>query len=106
MKSRVMYVELKSGYADNGPAWITRVTFSKTVKTVYFHGKALQRGAGRGISGNYFNVETGEEYWVSGIKTSSSNRHWAGSGAITIEADVRKEYLALAGKAGVGKRAV
>ena len=106
MKSRVMYVELKSGFADNGPAWIARVSFSKTAKTVYFHGKALQRSAGRGVAGNYFDVETGEEYWVSGIKADNSNRHWAGSGAVEIEPDARDEYLAIVGKSGGRKRAV
>lgn len=26
-RSRIMYVELKSAYSDNGPAWIGRVFF-------------------------------------------------------------------------------
>jgi hypothetical protein len=29
----IKYVELKSGYADNGPAWIGRVKNSKTGNT-------------------------------------------------------------------------
>jgi hypothetical protein len=31
-----MYIELKTGYQDNGPAWIGRVKFSKTGQTIYF----------------------------------------------------------------------
>ena len=62
-----MYVELKSGYADNGPAWITRVRFSKTGRTVYAKGRTLRRVRG-GIEGNHIDVETGEEFWVSGVR--------------------------------------
>src|SRR5262245_5530489 len=37
------YIELKSGYADNGPAWIANVSISKTGRTIYFNGRALKR---------------------------------------------------------------
>lgn len=30
MQPGVMYIELKSGYSDDGPAWIGKVEFSKT----------------------------------------------------------------------------
>jgi hypothetical protein len=36
MKDRIMYVELKSGFSDDGPAWIGKVKFSKSGQTVYF----------------------------------------------------------------------
>lgn len=90
-----MYIELKTGYSDNGPAWIGKVTFSKTGKTIYFNGQAFKRIKGSGISGNYFDIETGDEYWISGIKKDSQNRHWAGSGKISIEEDVVDEYKKL-----------
>lgn len=61
-KTRIMYVELKSGYANNGPAWIGRVTFSKIGKTIYYRGKTLQSSGRQGIGANYFDVETREEY--------------------------------------------
>jgi hypothetical protein len=38
----IRYVELKSGYHDDGPAWIARVLVSKPGRTVYFNGKALK----------------------------------------------------------------
>src|SRR5262245_37147070 len=94
-KTRIMYVELKSGYGDSGPARIGRVTFSKTATTVYYGGRQLQRAKGRGSAGNYFDVETGEEYWVSGVKRDRSDRHWAGSGPVEIDDDVRADYEAL-----------
>jgi hypothetical protein len=34
----------------------------------------------------------GIEYWVSGPKKNGRDRHWAGSGPVTIEADVVDEY--------------
>jgi hypothetical protein len=92
MESQLIYVELKSGYSDNGPAWIGKATFSKTGRTVYFNGQALKRSA-RGE--NHYDIETGDNYWISGIKKDASNRHWAGSGKIMIDKSVVQEYLDL-----------
>jgi hypothetical protein len=79
VKSRIMYVELKSGHRDDGPAWIGRVTFSKTGRTVYYRGKSLRRASGPSVA-NHIDMETGEEYWVSGVKRNREDRHWAGHG--------------------------
>ena len=87
------YIELKTGYSDKGPAWIARVKFSKSGRTVYFNGKALARAGGRGIEGNHFDLRTREEYWVSGVKKNGLDRHWAGSGTVAIEASAVAEYL-------------
>jgi hypothetical protein len=86
------YIELKTGHADNGHAWIARVRLSKSGRTVYFNGRALKRAAGGGIAGNHFDVETGDEYWVSGVKKDGCDRHWAGSGVVWIEAGAVAEY--------------
>lgn len=91
------YIELKSGYQDNGPAWIGRVRLSKSKTTVYFNGKAFKKAQGGGISGNYFDVETGQEYWISGIKKNGEDRHRAGSGRILVEKDALEEYLVFRG---------
>jgi hypothetical protein len=90
-----MYVELKSGHDDDGPAWIGRVTFSKSGRSIFYRGRELGRLKGRGVSGNYFDVDTGQEFWVSGVKKSGSNRHWARSAPVEIDDDVRIEYEAL-----------
>lgn len=34
MKQELKYIELKSGYNDDGPAWIGYVEFSKFGKTI------------------------------------------------------------------------
>jgi len=98
-QSKIVYVELKTGYNDNGPAWIGRAKFSKSGRTVYFNGHALKRSGEQSISGNHYDLETGDEYWVSGVKKDGNDRHWAGSGKIKIASDVVDEYLAIVGAA-------
>jgi hypothetical protein len=83
------YIELKSGHSDNGPAWIGYVNPSKTGRTLYFDGRALMKlkGQRRAESGgNYVDMETGESFWVSGVKKNGEDRHWAGSGKVFVEA--------------------
>jgi hypothetical protein len=94
------YIELKSGHADNGPAWIGYVKYSQTGRTVYFNGRGLLRlkGQRRGESGgNYVDMETGESFWVSGVKKNGEDRHWAGSGKVLVEAEAVPEYLRTVG---------
>ena len=68
MAQRIMYVQLKTGYGtDQGPSWIARVHFSKTWQTAYLHGRTLRRGPGMG-GANFYDVDTDEEFWVSGPK--------------------------------------
>ena len=62
----LMYIELKTGYSDDGPAWIGYVKTSKTKKTIYFNDHAFQKYNG-GYS-NYVDIENGDEYWISGLK--------------------------------------
>ncbi len=46
MIHHLMYIELKTGYSDNGPAWIGYVKTSKTKKTIYFNDHAFQKQIG------------------------------------------------------------
>ena len=62
----LMYIELKTGYADDGPAWIGYVMTSKSGKTIYFNDHAFQRW--NSPSGNYYDIESKEDYWISGVK--------------------------------------
>ncbi len=90
--TRIMYVEHKSGHGDCGPARIGRVSFSATGKTIHFDGKSFRSCKGQGIGANYFDVDSGEEYWISGPKKNGEDRHWAGSGTVHIDEDVADEY--------------
>lgn len=65
---------------------------------MYFNGRALKRSGGTASYSNHFDVETGEEYWVSGVKKDGSDRHWAGSGKVKIERAAVDEYLAVVGR--------
>ena len=98
--TRMMYVELKSGHGDSGPAWIGRVRFSRSGRSVFYRGRELKRMKRGGMSGNYIDVGTGEQFWVSGVKKSGLDRHWAGSGPVAIDDDVRDEYQAYIAKPG------
>jgi hypothetical protein len=89
---RIMYVELKNG-GDSGPAWIGRVRYSKTGRSLYYRGRTLVRG--RGVAGNHIDQATGEEFWVSGVRKDGTDRRWAGGGPAEIDADVFDEYLGL-----------
>jgi len=95
MKTHLKYIELKSGYdADNGPAWIGKVEFSKSGKTVYFNGHAFH-GNGHGIC---MDIETREIYWISGVKKNKQDRYpWARNGKIMIDRKVIDEYLSIIG---------
>lgn len=103
MKSEIKYIELKSGFSDNGNAWIGLVSFSKSGKTIYFDGKAFQSLDGTGISGNYFDLESGDEYWISGVKKDMSDRHKFGGGQILVEKRILDEYLKSIGKTELPK---
>lgn len=66
--------------------------FSKTGRTVYFNGKALKNLNFGGVSGNYYDIENGDEYWISGVKKNGRDRHWAGVGKIMIDRNVVDIY--------------
>ena len=92
----LMYIELKTGYSDDGPAWIGYVKTSKSGKTIYFNNHAFQRW--NSPSGNYYDLETNEDYWISGVKKRESNRHWAGHGKIMVDRRAVPELLEIIGE--------
>ena len=98
MITEIKYIELKSGFSDNGNAWIGLVSFSKSGKTIYFDGKAFQSLNGMGINGNYFDIESGDEYWISGVKKDMTDRHKFGSGKIFVEKRILSDYLKIINK--------
>lgn len=97
----IKYIELKSGYSNNGPAWIGKVKISKSGNTIYFNNKAFQKH--RGINSNYYDIESYDEYWISNVKKDASDRHWAGKGKIMIDKKIVDEYLSLINKKEIDK---
>lgn len=84
----IMYIEEKPGLANH--ARIGRVTFSATRKTIYYRGRKLQSLNGSGYKANYYNVESGLEYWISNCKRDGNDTLYPGT--IEIDDDARHEY--------------
>lgn len=90
MKSRIMYMENKAGGLI-GPARIGRVTFSKTGKTIYYQGMRFQSLKG-GYKCNFYELGSGEDYWISGCHKNGADRLYGERVPIVIDNDVREEY--------------
>jgi len=91
-KTRIMYIENKSA-SLNGPARIGRVTFSKTGKSISYQGRTFQSLKGRGFKANYFDVASGEEFWISGPRKDGDDRLYSQSTQpVEIDDDVAEEY--------------
>jgi hypothetical protein len=91
MKPRIMYIECKTN-GLTGPARIGRVTFSKTGKTIYYAGRTFQSLKGSGFKANFYDVATGEEYWISGPRKDGTDRLYGERDGVEIDPDVRLEY--------------
>lgn len=87
-KTRIMYIEYK-GDGIVGDAKIGRVTFSKTGKSLYYDGKTFSKRIGVSKA-NYYDVETDEEYWISGCRKDGTDALY--SNKIEIDDDVWEEY--------------
>ena len=88
---RLMYVENKDGGIDGYAARIGWVEFSKSGKSVYYRGRTLTRIGGQGVRGNFQDAESGEEYWVSGVKKRGSNTHSSRPVRVHIDEDAPRE---------------
>jgi hypothetical protein len=86
-----MYIESKAD-GLTGPARIGRVTFSKTGRTIYYAGKAFRSLNGNGFKANFFDVATGEHYWISGPRRDGADALYATNIRTPIDEDVRDEY--------------
>lgn len=86
-----MYIECKAGNLV-GEGRIGRVTFSKTGCTLYYRGQKFRSLKGRGFKSNYVDIETCEDYWISGPKRAGGDALYGGNARIAIDDDVREEY--------------
>jgi hypothetical protein len=86
-----MYIERKAG-SLTGPARIGRVTYSKTGATIYYQDKEFRSLTGAGFKANYYDVGTGDEYWISGPHKDGRDALYATNIGTEIDADVSDEY--------------
>ena len=88
-----MYIENKSGENNlTGEARIGRVTFSQTGKSIHYNGQTFQTLSGQGFKANFFDVNTGGHYWISGCKKDGTDRLYGERLPIYIDDDIREEY--------------
>jgi hypothetical protein len=88
-----MFVQLKTGHdTDKGPAWISIVGFNRSWKTAYWHGKTLRRWPGMSDA-NYYDVDTNEEYWISGPHRDRADVRYSNVKPV-IDEDARPAYQA------------
>ena len=90
-KTRIMYIERKAGNLT-GPARIGRVTYSKTGATIHYRGREFRSLKGAGFKANYYNVETGDEYWISGPRKDGHDPLYTTNIGTEIDANVADEY--------------
>ena len=92
-RPRLRYIELLTGQSHNGPAWIAFANASKSGAQLYFNGKALARIEGS----RHIDTATQEMYWASVVKKDGKDRHWSGSGKVSIEKGAIASYLRFIG---------
>ena len=85
--TQIMYIEAKDGIT--GPGRVGRVGFSKTGKTLTYKDKQFQSLKG-GYKANYFDLESGDHYWISGCRKDGNDSLYPDT--IDIDEDVREEY--------------
>lgn len=95
MKSKLLIFELNSNNDDDGPVWIGYGFFSTGSKSVYFDGKALSHTGETESKGNYIDILTEEEYRVSEVKKTGTERLNKPKRKIYIEEKAIKEFLTL-----------
>ena len=88
MRTDIVYIENK--LTLNGPARIARVTWTKSRRGVRYGELLLQSSKGHGFKSNYFDSETGDEYWVSRPRKDGLDRLYPG--IVEIDDDASEEY--------------
>ncbi|AUM14924.1 1-deoxy-D-xylulose-5-phosphate synthase [Ketobacter alkanivorans] len=85
-----MYIEYKENDGLIGSARIGRVRFSRSGQSLHYAGRTFQTLKGAGFKSNYFDVETGDHYWISGCRKDGRDALYSTTAA--IDEDVREEY--------------
>jgi hypothetical protein len=88
MRTEIMYIEDKAGLTGDGR--ICRVQLSKTGKTLYYRGLEFQSLKGVGYKSNYFELNSGIEYWISKPRKDGNDTLYPG--IVKIDKNVQKEY--------------
>ncbi len=88
---RIMWIENKSdGNGLSGPARIGKVSFSKSGKSIKYNGKTFQSLKGSGYKANYYELESGDEFWISGCRKDGKDALY--NTEVEIDEDILEEY--------------
>lgn len=88
-----MFVQLKTGHnTDQGPAWVSVVSFNRSWKTARWRGRTLHRCRGL-FDANFQDVKTGESYWISGPHRDGQDTRYS-SIRPTIDDEAQDAYAA------------
>lgn len=85
---RIMYIECKARGLD-GVTRIGWVEFSRSTRSFYYGGRRFEKTKS-GYKYNCFDVETGENYWISGPKKNGQDKLYGG--VVEIDEDARVQY--------------
>ena len=88
---RIMWIEYKGGENDIvGPARIGWVKVSDNGKRLDYGSRVFRRLRGGGFKSNYYDIETHEEYWISGCRKDGRDALYSTS--VEIDEDALEEY--------------
>jgi hypothetical protein len=74
----------------SGPHWPCLVLQDR--RDSLLQGKSFRSLKGAGFKSNYFDVETGEHYWISGPKRNGEDRLYVSNVPVEVDEDIQEEY--------------
>jgi hypothetical protein len=66
------------------------VTFSKSGQSLYYEGRRFETLDGQGFKSNYFEVESGDGYWISGCRKDGMDALY--NTDVEVDEDAAEEY--------------
>jgi hypothetical protein len=72
------------------PARIGWVEVKEKCKKLIYQGQSFRSLHGRGFKSNYYDVNTGEEYWISGCRKDGRNALY--STEVEVDEEALEEY--------------
>ncbi len=85
-----MWIEHKTGDGLAGPARIGWVKVSEKGKRLDYGSKRFRTLSGQGFKANYFDIDTRDEYWISGCRKDGRDALY--NTTVEIDEDALEEY--------------
>jgi hypothetical protein len=86
---RIMWIEYK-GDGLVGPARIGWVKVKDKGKRLEYRDQSFRTSRGQGFKSNYYDIETREDYWISGCRKDGRDALY--STDVEIDGDALEEY--------------